>query len=393
MTENIPLSEFIRSNITPITEDWESFAETLTPAADNMTHVQLRDHIKEIVSFIADDIESSQTNKEQKDKSQGNADRPNHHTIGAIHGGLRFGDGFDIIQMVSEYRALRASITKLWRKSHQLVTDVDLDDLTRFNESVDQLLAESLRRFMERLDHSRDLILGIIGHDIRNPLGAIKMSAELIPMTGVLNDKQERLASQIVGSSLRINQIVGDLLDLTRARVGTELPIHKAFMDINTIAAQLVTEMRAQHPQSEITLETTGNTEGEWDSIRLGQVFSNLIGNAVQYSPAGSSITVRVQGNAQEVILSVHNKGTPIPPAVLGTIFNFLVRAKETDTAQNMEDSMHLGLGLYIVKQIVLSHGGEIDVISSENGGTIFTATLPKATVKLPQRQDELCAS
>lgn len=383
MTRNTSLAEFIRSNIAPIVADWESFAQTLTPAADTMTHIQLRDHIKEILFFIAEDIESSQTNKEQKDKSQGSADSASPYTIGAIHGGLRFGEGFDIIQMASEYRALRASIIKLWRKTKKSVTGAELDDLTRFNESIDQLLAESLRRFMEKLDHSRDLILGILGHDIRSPLGAIKMSAELIPLTGVLNEKQGRLASQIVGSSVRINQIVGDLLDLTRARVGTELPVHKAFMDISIVATQLVTEMRAQHPERRIVLETTGSTEGEWDSIRLGQIFSNLIGNAVQYSPAGSTIHVRVKGDAQNVVFSVHNEGTPIPAEVLGTIFDFLIRAKETDTAQNMESSMHLGLGLYIVKQIVVSHGGEVDVISSENRGTIFTVTLPRSTVRL----------
>jgi signal transduction histidine kinase len=372
------LSNFIRENTQAIIAEWISFAETMTPASSTMSQLQLQDHIVEIIAFIADDIETSQTSSQQFEKSHGKNDSPEYKDSAAeTHGSLRHTDGFNIVQMVSEYRALRASITKLWTKAKKILADEDLVDLTRFNETIDQSLAESVVRFMQKADYSKDLLLGILGHDIRSPLGAIAMSAQLMPRIGVLNEKQTMVASQIEGCSTRIANIVTDLLDLTSARIGAGLPIHKKQMDMRHVAQDITHEMRIQYPDRSIELDMTGDTAGEWDVTRIGQVFSNLMGNAVQYGLEESPIIVRVTGHKSEVTVSIQNKGEPIPPQQLATLFDSFTRGHG---AGREPDSMssNLGLGLFITKEIVLSHGGAIDVTSDKAAGTLFKISLPK---------------
>jgi len=154
------LSAFIHENKELIIGEWENFARTLAPAA-NMSRLQLRDHVDAILSFVVKDIESSQTSSEQVRKSHGKSDNPEESKDSAaeIHGDIRQDEGFDIIQMGSEYRALRSSIIKLWTRVQRVLSDEDVLDLTRFNESIDQALAESVVRFVKKVDYSRDLLL------------------------------------------------------------------------------------------------------------------------------------------------------------------------------------------------------------------------------------------
>jgi signal transduction histidine kinase len=185
------------------------------------------------------------------------------------------------------------------------------------------------------------------------------------------------LASQIVESTVRINEIISNILDLTRARFGSGLPIIRAPMDFGFVARQMIDEMRAAYPKREFILEISGDTEGEWDKARIGQVFSNLLGNAVQYSFNGTPIKITVKSGAKEVTLSVQNQGIPIPADKIERIFDSLTRGA-AENGQEQSDSTNLGLGLYITKEIVTAHGGTIDVISSETGGTTFSARFPR---------------
>ena len=372
------LSNFICENTKAIIDEWENFAKTMTPAADNMSHLQLKDHIEQILSFIVKDITASQTALEQVEKSHGESDNPIDHIDSAAetHGGLRHADGFNIVQMVSEYRALRASIIKLWTKSKRELTDVDVEDLTRFNESIDQTLAESVGRFMDKADYSKNLTLGVLGHDIRSPLGAINMAAQVMLKKGELSERNSEIASLIESSSTRALDIVSDLLDLTRARLGTGLAVSRQTMNMGFLAQQLVEEMRIQYPKSLILLQTAEELEGEWDITRLGQVFSNLIGNAVQYSSAGSPINVIVKGDTQKIIITVQNQGRPIPPDHLGNIFDSFNRGEKENSSDVVP--LNLGLGLFITREIILSHGGSINVTSNEKEGTTFNVRLPR---------------
>jgi signal transduction histidine kinase len=370
------LAAFIRHQSGSIIADWENFARTLVPAAEDMSPLSLRNHISYILAFIADDIDSSQTDVEQFKKSRGEKPKDAMTSVAEIHAALRQAGGFNLDQMVSEYRALRASVIKLWGAQASEPVAESVADLIRFNESIDQALTESISYYSKEADHSRNLFLGILGHDLRNPIGAMQMSAQLIAKIGLLNDRQKMLASQVVTSAGRATEILDQLLDLTRSRLGSGIQIIREPMDMAFVSRQLIDEMRALHPDRTFTLHISGDTQGAWDRPRIGQVFSNLIGNAVQYGFKDLPIVITVSGEPKDVSLSVHNDGVPIPKAKIANIFEALIRGGPDGS--DYSNLPNLGLGLYITREIVSVHGGRIRVTSTEKEGTTFTANFPR---------------
>jgi signal transduction histidine kinase len=155
------------------------------------------------------------------------------------------------------------------------------------------------------------------------------------------------------------------------------MSIEKQTMNFGDTAHKIVEEMRALHPTTSILSKITGEVEGRGDPARIEQALSNLVGNAIQYGQKGTPITVTVAGETQNISLSVHNMGMPIPDSATTTIFDSLVRGSDGDSAQR-KSSLNLGLGLYITKMIVLSHDGYLSVASSEVEGTAFTARFPQ---------------
>lgn len=374
------LADFIFQNRAPIIAEWEAFASTLDPAV-SMTRRQLRDHIEEILSFISKDLKTTQTKTEQVEKSHGKSDNTEAYTDTAAeaHGTLRHSEGFDMVEMVSEYRALRCSVVKLWTASERLLDHNDVQDLTRFNEAIDQALAESVIKFTAKVDYSRDLLLGVLGHDLRSPLGAITIAGELLPMLGPLSEKQLVVNATLQTCSQRMAHIISDLLDLARARQGTGLPVNARPMDLGVLAKQMVAETLTQNPDRDIALRVDGDVIGEWDETRLGQTLSNLLSNAVQYGEKTKPIKVSLEGRGASVALIVHNEGAPIPPEQLKNLFLSFSRGTTPEAANA---GSNLGLGLFIVSEIVKSHDGKIDVTSSADDGTAFTVTLPRKNSK-----------
>ncbi len=377
------LSAFITKNSPHIIHEWEVFARTFVPAATDMTPLALRNHIKDILLFVVADMESSQTGEEQVKKSQGKGKQNTapQPSAAETHAALRLAGGFNLDQMVSEYRALRASVLKLWLINKKDAHDDDLQEIIRFNEAIDQTLTESISHYVRKLDESKNLFLGILSHDLRNPLGAMLGAAELMPKIGPLNERQNVLVDQVIDSGGRIKEIIDHLLDITRARFGSGLPVLRSPMDMEFVARKLVDEMRSQHPDREFVLAVSGKTEGDWDKARLGQVFSNLLGNAVQYSFKDTIIHVTLKGGPKDVVLVVHNQGLPIPPDKIGKIFDSLMRVTGESKELHSPETTNLGLGLYITNEIVTAHGGQLTVESSEIEGTTFTAHFPRKAV------------
>src|ERR1700722_5153269 len=361
------LASFIREYEADIIGEWENFAQTLKPAAEGMGFHSLRNHIHEILTFIANDIESAQTGTEQIKKSHGKKVKFGY-SAAESHAAIRLAAGFNLDQMVSEYRALRTSVIKLWKAKVTESTKQDILDMIRFNESIDQELTESICHYSHKVTHSKDLLLGILSHDLRTPLNAAIMSAQLMMKIGALNERQTMLCFQAIDCVSRANEIVTNLFDLTRARFGSGLPVSRELTDMGFVSRQLVEEMRVVYPERAITLDVSGDLEGKWDKTRIGQVFSNLISNAIQYGFSDLPVKVNVSGTPTEAIVSVHNEGVPIRAEKLERIFDSLTRGSDEDD-ENEPASVHLGLGLYITKEIVISHGGTISVTSSEKGG------------------------
>jgi signal transduction histidine kinase len=369
------LSDFIVANREPIMAEFEAFARTCAPASGSMDISSLRDHASEMLTVIAADLETPQDKHEQAEKSKGNAPVVDENTAAEKHGADRAECGFTTDQIVSEYRALRASVIRLWTKSHGPLTPADIGDLTRFNEAIDQSLAESIARYTEDLDHSKEMFLAILGHDLRTPLGAIMMSAEFMLETHELAEPHLTLTSRISSSSKRMNQMIGALLDFTRSRLGGGIPIVRANMNMGKVVHDVVNEIAAANPDRMIKVDARGSLQGEWDCARVSQLLTNLIDNALEYGSGKTTATVSVQGDDKEVSVAIHNRGVAIPAEQLNGIFNPMKRKEITATTG---PAGNLGLGLYIAERIVNAHKGRIEVASSEEAGTTFTVHLPR---------------
>lgn len=374
------LAEFILANREPILAEWEAFARTCTPASGAMDIAALRDHANEMLTVIAADLGTPQGGTEQEEKSKGKAPSTEGELVTAAeeHGAGRAESGFTMEQMVSEYRALRASVIRLWVQARGELRPADVEDLTRFNEAIDQSLAESVTRYTEELDHSKEMFLAILGHDLRTPLGAVFTSSRFMLDTGELQEPFLTLTKRIASSSTRMMHMVGDLLDFTRSRLGGGIPIVRARMNMGKAVHDVVDEIAAAHPERTIEVHARGELEGEWDCARISQVLTNLIVNALEHGAEGTAVTVEVGGSDEEVCMAVGNHGTVIPGDQLNGIFNPMKPREPAANAPAGGPTSNLGLGLYIAERIVTAHGGRIDVVSSEAGGTTFTVRLPR---------------
>ena len=220
------LSNFITTNLDTILAEWERFAKTLLPSALTMDSLALRDHARQILEAVAKDIVVPQTSAESDDKSQGTEDcGAGANTAAAVHGALRHDAGFDLRQLFAEYRALRASVLRLWSERAGEASADALYQMTRFNEAIDQALAESVARFSDDVDRSRDTFIAVIGDDLRMPLQVMSASATILAQRELAPAAHAEALAQIPASVLDMNRIIRDLLEYTRTRLGKSIPI------------------------------------------------------------------------------------------------------------------------------------------------------------------------
>jgi signal transduction histidine kinase len=270
---------------------------------------------------------------------------------------------------------LRACVIRLWVDSLESPDMAYFQDMIRFNEAIDEALAESTAAYAEQVNRSRDIFLAILGHDLRAPLQAVSMSIELLLRKTTLEGDSLACATHIQRGTRHMAVMVGDLLELVRSRLGKSLPIEPKPTDLAEVAHAAIAEACAGNPACDPTLEILGNTRGVWDAGRLAQLLQNLIGNALQHGSNKRDVTVTLNGEPDAVRLTVHNYGAPIPEDAIATIFDPLVRSADEELGQ---PSTSLGLGLFIVKEVVDAHQGTIEVTSSEADGTLFTVVLPR---------------
>jgi signal transduction histidine kinase len=373
------LSEFITSNLEAILDDWEQYAIQI-PAAKGMDKRELRDHAQQMLETIVKDLDSPQNAEDQQKKSEGNDTQIEKNETGDTaaeqHASVRMKSGFTVENLISEYRALRATVLRQREKTNKTADRAELEDINRFNEAIDQAVAESVARHSTMIRQSQDIFLSILGHDLRTPLGAVTMSAQYLMQSNALESKHVKAAAMIYNSSKEMARLIGDLLDFTRTRLGQGMSIQAEETNIANVMRQAVAQAKAFHPDRNIVLTMSGNSLGRWDASRIGQVFANLIGNAIKHGAADTPIDVDFVGHTGEVVATVHNAGKPIPEDELPRIFEPLSRSAASSRAQRHDSG--LGLGLFIAKEIVQAHGGVITVDSSQKAGTSFTVRLPR---------------
>jgi signal transduction histidine kinase len=370
------LATFIRENTDPILAEWEAFARTL--ARDSPVDVAaLREHAGVMLEEIASDIETPQSKREQSAKSRGlrqDTQRDSSAALAAAELGRdRAGSGFTVVEMMAEFRALRASVTRLWIEQSSEFGRAELQALVRFNEAIDQAVAYSLERYVGDIEQTRQRFLAILSHDLRNPLSAIGAASSFLEELGELDEEKTKLVTMIHSATTRMTHLVDDMLELARTRLGEAIPIQRAEVEIGKLVDTVVAEIRASYGDATIEVESRGNLVGRWDAARLAQALANLITNAVQHGDSAEPVHVAARGDDKEVAIEVRNSGPPIPNERLARIFDAPKPGRRASG-----DRRHLGLGLFIVNKIVEGHGGTIDV-SSADAATTFTIHLPRA--------------
>ena len=375
------MASFIIEHLEEILTEWEAFASTQSPAADTMDVAALRDHAKQMLEAIAHDIQTSQTGEEQDLKSRGLAPKQDGHSAAAAHGMLRQQVGFDLGQLVAEFRALRASVLRIWLSKKRFGDAPTAYEIARFNEAIDQALAESVATYSEGLARARDTFLGILGHDLRTPLGATWGAVEILAKS---KDEPARDTAYAAAnrSLAAMGAMIRDLLEFTRTRLGKGIPISPDAADLQRVCQSSIEEMSFAYPGVSFALTAEGETVGAFDRDRMHQVVSNLLGNAVQHAEPGSQVVLRTGAADETLWLEVTNKGRVIPPEHLQSIFDPLVQIASGEAPS--KGSTNLGLGLFIAREIVQAHGGLIEASSTAERGTTFAVKLPRRRMELP---------
>lgn len=371
------LSQFIFKNTEVILLEWEAFAVTLHPL-DTASKTQLRDHAKAMLAEICLDLNCAQTAQQGIEKSQGNAPGVVDDTAAEAHAIDRLQAGFSVEELMAEYRALRASVLRLWQAQVKKADEDDFQDMLRFNEAIDQSLTESITRFSSLLRDSQNVFLAILGHDVRNPLGAISMGTQLILQDTTLPPRHLKVAAQVLRSTQRVTDIVADLLDYSTSHLGGGIPVSPAAYDLSLETRSVVQEMQLFHPERAFKVSIQEGIRVVWDRARISQALSNLLANAVQHGSASSPVWLSISVKNSDVLMVIQNEGAIISTSKLRAMFNpgksFAIKSNSERSASHTEN---LGLGLYITNEIVLAHDGKIWVTSTEREGTTLTVQIP----------------
>lgn len=371
------LSTMIRADSSQLTTQWEAVAARLQPAGAALGVDALRDDVPNLLQAIASDLERERSSEAEAAAAGALTDEARLVSEYAIrHVATRLGQGFSLEGVVAEYTAMRTTVQRRWQAVHG-ARDDDITDLIRFNEAIDRVLSDSIAWYLSRVAYGRDLFLGVLGHDLRTPLGAITMSAQLLLRDEALPERSTKPVLRIFNSATRMQKMINDLLDFTRTRLGGSLPTYRLPTQLGPLFCHTVEELAALHPDARIQYACEGDLSGKWDVGRLEQMLSNLIGNAIQHGDRAQSVSVLARGAEQEVVITVHNHGAPIPGVLIDQMFDPLTQgAREHRQSQGSDGG--LGLGLYISREIARAHGGDIKARSSAAAGTTFTVTLAR---------------
>jgi signal transduction histidine kinase len=297
-------------------------------------------------------------------------------TAAEIHGVQRAVAGFNVKQTAAEYRALRASVLRLWFETEPKLGRDEVFEMVRFNEAMDEALSESTQRFANEAARMRNLFLGVLSHELRTPLSTIMASGQSLVAGARLKKEMPGVAERLLRGGRRIESLLDDLLDYVRSGLGEGMRVSPVNLDLAAVCDRIVSELRATHPSRTIDLEFRGNLNCVCDEQRIAQAVSNLIGNALHYGTATTPVEVVANGDAsEEVLLTVRNAGVPIPKETCESLFDPLVRGTGAGEGSN---GYNLGLGLYIVREIIHAHGGTAEVASDAESGTLFTLRIPR---------------
>jgi signal transduction histidine kinase len=356
------LAEFIRTSSERILREWEEMIKVQRPETPLPRWV-LRAPAAAILRTLAETLDPSSL---QQQPSRGT------ERAAAVHVDLRIESGLDLAQIIGEYSVLRACILRLWRAAdpHAFTREGALE-ISRLTEAIDEVVAQTIQLYEQREAKYRDRFLGMLGHDLRNPLNSISLGAASLSEAAGLTAAQRVTVARILNSVRRLDRMVSDILDFARGRLGSPMPLFVSATDLEALFREVADEVQSGNLGFKVELAVDGNLTGEWDGDRLKQAISNLLLNAIQHG-GGPKIALSGTRSGDEIVVAVHNDGPPIPEELLGGIFDPLVHGQSSN-----QNRSGLGLGLFIVSEIVSAHHGTIEVSSTAAEGTTFTVRLP----------------
>ena len=366
------LADYIEDNAEAILADAEAFAQTHRPAGVHLDREMLRDHLPQILAAVVADLRTEQGSAHEIAKAEGHGDVPAGPPSAArSHGRLRAKAGFDIGQLVAEYRALRASVLRSWTERHPAGLE-SFEDMNRFNQAIDQAIAESVADFAAEAESWRQVFLGVLGHDLRGPLTAIMLTSELLSQM-TRDTPLSRQAERLIHSGKRMGALLDDLLDFSRTALGMGIRITRRETDLVAELGHEIAMLQTAWPGIAIEFEAPHPIAGSFDASRLREALANLVNNAGKYGAAHGKVRVVLRQERGHVVLTVRNAGEAIPAATLATMFEPLRRGDDC-----APEDASLGLGLFVVREVARAHGGDVAAESSADA-TTFTMRLPES--------------
>jgi signal transduction histidine kinase len=356
LQEGGSVSAHLRVRKQAIADVWEKAVREGLPALENLDRSALVDHLPEFIDGLARWIEGDTVTA-----------RVAFDTLAEGHAVQRLGYGIDLETLTREYACLR---TALHRELLAVPSTEEVRDrLIRLDQGIDEALTESVRRFMRSRDRVRDRFIGILAHDLRNPLNTIAVAADVIAQA---RTEVHGAARMIARSAERMGRMIEDVIEFARGHLGASIPIALVPGDMGEICREVVDDLAAGHPERDLQIRCTGDLHGSWDRDRVLQAMSNVVGNALQHGLDPIRVTVDPTADRRAVRTTVKNAGRILSPDELATLFDPFrpERSKRADG---------LGLGLYIVQQIALAHGARTSVSSTEADGTVFTIVWPRS--------------
>lgn len=304
------LADFIESAMGQILAAWERYAATLLPAGARLSQPALRDHAEAILRAIQLDLRTPQTRAQSIAKSEGQGLRLGvAHTAAETHALLRAADGFTLEQLVGEYRALRSSVLRLWADSQPSGPGV-IDEIGRFNEAIDQALAESVVFFNRETERWRSVFLGVLGHELRGPLEAVLLTSRLV--SKLVADTPASAATQrLMRNGQRMAALLDDLLEYNRSALGLGIPVHPSPCDLAAAVQEEVELRRAALPNVQIEVDVSPSCPGVWDASRIKQVVGNLISNAAHHGTSGAPGEAAARSAACQRVRGQRGAGHP----------------------------------------------------------------------------------
>ncbi|MFS8981266.1 sensor histidine kinase [Cupriavidus necator] len=368
---NMRLHEFIRANIEGILTAWE---QELNHGDSSGSPIRLgarRRLTREILLEIATGLQKAGTI--HLDVST----RPaNPEVAPSNHGGQRLATGYSLLELQTEYRVLRSVVVSEWMKVRHSWLQQEIADMAHFHAALDRALGESTNAYVAGLDRSRDIFVGVLGHDLRGPINAALLNIRLLARDSDLRDQSRAAALRIERSVRQMNELASELLEFVSIHFGRPRPLSLCDVSMSRICEEAIGDAQTLSPDRQFVAQLDDNTTGRWDAHRLRQAVYNLLRNAIDHGAVDAPIGIATRGDKDSVSVEVHSRGEPIPPGSLARIFDPFTQASSGEADMKIQGS--IGLGLFIVRDVATMHDGSVSVTSTAEEGTTFRIEVPR---------------